>query len=41
MLNTTMEALTQPVQSNTVFLLFAGMIMVVTLWFSRKARCAP
>jgi len=38
MLHTTMEALAQPVRSNTVFLLIAGMIMVVTLWFSRKAR---
>jgi phosphate/sulfate permease len=34
----TMEALTQPVRSNTVFLLIAGLIMVVTLWLSRKAR---
>jgi len=34
----TMEALQQPVQSNTVFLLIAGLIMVVTLWLSRKAR---
>jgi len=37
-LSATMEALTQPVQSNTFFLLLAGIIMVVTLWFSRKAR---
>ena len=37
-LTATMEALTQPVQSNTFFLLLAGIIMVVTLWFSRKAR---
>jgi phosphate/sulfate permease len=34
----TMEALAQPVRSNTLFLLLAGIIMVVTLWFSRKAR---
>jgi phosphate/sulfate permease len=34
----TMEALQQPVRSNTVFLLIAGIIMVVTLWVSRKAR---
>ncbi len=34
----TMEALSNPVQSNTFFLLLAGIIMVVTLWVSRKAR---
>ncbi len=34
----TMEALSQPVRSNTVFLLIAGVIMVITLWLSRKAR---
>ena len=37
-LTQTMEALRQPVQSNTLFLLIAGLIMVVTLWVSRKAR---
>ncbi len=37
-LSTTMEALAQPVKSNTIYLLIAGAIMVVTLWFSRKAR---
>jgi phosphate/sulfate permease len=37
-LGATMEALQQPVRSNTVFLLTAGIIMVVTLWVSRKAR---
>jgi phosphate/sulfate permease len=37
-LGTTMEALQQPVRSNTAFLLIAGSIMVVTLWVSRKAR---
>ncbi len=37
-LTATMEALSQPVRSNTVFLLIAGVIMVVTLWLSRKAR---
>jgi phosphate/sulfate permease len=37
-LGATMEALQQPVRSNTVFLLIAGIIMVVTLWVSRKAR---
>ena len=34
----TMEALRQPVQSSTLFLLIAGVIMVATLWLSRKAR---
>jgi phosphate/sulfate permease len=34
----TMEALSQPVRSNTFFLLLAGVIMVITLWVSRKAR---
>ncbi|MCP4899352.1 MAG: inorganic phosphate transporter [bacterium] len=33
-----MDALTEPVQSNTAFLLIAGSIMVITLWLSRKAR---
>ncbi len=37
-LTATMEALQQPVRSNTVFLLIAGLIMVITLWVSRKAR---
>jgi len=37
-LTATMEALSQPVRSNTIFLLIAGVIMVVTLWLSRKAR---
>lgn len=37
-LTATMEALRQPVRSNTGFLLIAGAIMVVTLWVSRKAR---
>ncbi len=37
-LTATMEALTQPVRSNTFFLLLAGAIMVITLWVSRKAR---
>ncbi len=37
-LTATMEALAQPVRSNTIFLLIAGVIMVVTLWLSRKAR---
>ncbi len=33
-----MKALQQPVHSNTFFLLAAGVIMVATLWLSRKAR---
>ncbi|MBN1542334.1 inorganic phosphate transporter [candidate division KSB1 bacterium] len=37
-LTATMEALAQPVRSNTLFLLVAGIVMVVTLWFSRKAQ---
>jgi phosphate/sulfate permease len=37
-LRVTMEALQGPIQSNTLLLLIAGIIMVVTLWVSRKAR---
>lgn len=37
-LTMTMEALRQPVKSNTILLLLAGIIMVVTLWFSSKAK---
>ena len=37
-LRVTMEALQRPIQSNTILLLIAGTIMVVTLWVSRKAR---
>lgn len=37
-LTMTMEALQKPVHTNTFFLLTAGVIMVVTLWVSRKAR---
>ena len=33
-----MEALAQPVRSSTLYLLLAGVIMVITLWVSRKAR---
>jgi hypothetical protein len=33
-----MEALNHPVRSQTHYLLIAGTIMVVTLWFSRKTR---
>lgn len=38
MLEGSMEALSQPVRSNTTYLLIAGAIMMVTLWVSRKAR---
>ncbi len=34
----TMNALQKPVESSTLILLLAGLIMVVTLWFSRKAK---
>jgi phosphate/sulfate permease len=34
----TMEALLEPVKTPTVFLLIAGLIMVATLFFSKKAR---
>jgi len=34
----TMEALTAPVQGNTLILLGAGAVMVITLWLSSKAR---
>ena len=34
----TMESLNQPVQTQSIFLIVAGLIMVLTLWFSRKAR---
>jgi phosphate/sulfate permease len=34
----TMEALREPVRGNTILLLIAGFIMVVTLWISRKAQ---
>jgi phosphate/sulfate permease len=37
-LSQTMEALREPVRSNTFFLLIAGAVMVSTLWVSRKAR---
>jgi phosphate/sulfate permease len=37
-LTATMEALAGPVRSNTGFLLIAGVVMVATLWISRKAR---
>lgn len=34
----TMGALQQPVRSNTYLLIIAGLVMVITLWVSRKAR---
>ena len=37
-LNITMVALSKKVQSHTLWLLIAGVIMVLTLWFSKKAR---
>ncbi|HKI50212.1 MAG TPA: inorganic phosphate transporter, partial [Desulfobacteria bacterium] len=37
-LTVTMGALSGKVQSQTVVLLLAGIVMVVTLWFSKKAR---
>ena len=37
-LNATMEALKQPVHTKTYQLLIAGIIMVLTLWFSKKTR---
>lgn len=37
-LNITMVALSKKVHSHTVLLLLAGAIMVLTLWFSKKAR---
>lgn len=37
-LQVAMQALEQPIRSNTLLLLIAGCIMVVTLWISRKAR---
>ena len=37
-MNTTMEALAGKVPGNTALLIMAGVIMVITLWVSRKAR---
>jgi phosphate/sulfate permease len=37
-LSLTMEALRDPARTNTLILLAAGVIMVATLWLSRKAR---
>jgi len=33
-----MESLAGKVPSNTIFLVLAGLIMVITIWFSKKAR---
>lgn len=33
-----MSVLSQPIQTNTWILLLAGAIMIITLWFSKKAR---
>jgi phosphate/sulfate permease len=40
-LSATMEALQQPVQSNTPILLIAGTIMVLTLWLSKRRKVLP
>jgi len=37
-LNITMDALSKKVQSQTLFLLLAGAIMVITLWLSKKTK---
>lgn len=37
-LTASMDALNEPVKTNTFILLFAGTIMAATLWFSKKAR---
>ncbi len=34
----TMEALTEPVKTNQLFLILSGAIMTCTLWFSKKAK---
>lgn len=34
----TMEALTEEIKTPTIFLVAAGLVMVVTMWFSKKAR---
>ncbi|HRW96120.1 MAG TPA: inorganic phosphate transporter [Bacteroidales bacterium] len=33
-----MGSLSHPIQTNTIYLLSAGIVMVITLWFSKKAR---
>ncbi|MBN2418858.1 MAG: inorganic phosphate transporter [Deltaproteobacteria bacterium] len=37
-MNITMEALGAKVHSQNIFLIMAGVVMVLTLWFSKKAR---
>ena len=37
-LHTTMEALSQPIKANTWILLASGLVMVLTLFFSKKSR---
>lgn len=37
-LEMTMDALNEPVQSNSFILIAAGLVMVATLWFNKKAR---
>lgn len=37
-LNASMEALLAPINTNTLILLAAGIVMVATLWISRKSR---
>lgn len=36
--NLTMNALKEPVHTNSLFLIIAGIIMMLTLWISKKAR---
>jgi phosphate/sulfate permease len=36
--NLSMGALKEPVHTNSLFLIIAGLIMMLTLWFSKKAR---
>ena len=33
-----MEVLTEPVRTNSYLLMAAGLVMIITLWFSKKAR---
>ncbi|MBE0639599.1 MAG: inorganic phosphate transporter [Bacteroidales bacterium] len=33
-----MGSLSRPIHTSTLYLLFAGFVMVITLWFSKKAR---
>ena len=36
--NYTMEILNEPVRAKTYLLVIAGLIMIITLWFSKKAK---